>query len=114
MSACEFRVGQKVVVVKLDGHDNVTTDTMETTPNLRTSEIYTVRWVGESAFWHRGREVVLPAIRIQERVRTFSHGQWFDWPMAARRFRPLEDDHYDISIFQQMCVDAAKSVPATE
>ena len=72
----------------------------ETTPKLSRDEIYTIRWIGQSAFLNTG---FLPGVRIEERTRTFTVNQFDDWPFFAHIFRPIKSD--PVEIFRKIARD---------
>lgn len=98
----EFYVGQRIVRVKRTCGSSPD----ETTPRLEIGEICIVRWIGMSRFFGVVGEI--PAIRIVERVRTFSHGFYRDWPLTAEDFRPLEPRA--MSIFRAIAADPSRKL----
>lgn len=95
MSGCDFRIGQKVVCVDAEPRPGM--EWVYDDPPV-VGKIYTISEI------------------IQQRGETcfvFSDYQRasINWRgYRAARFRPLDEDRYDISIFQEMCVRAPKKL----
>lgn len=105
MSGCDFRIGQKVVCVDgacvpgcaWNGSDIPVEGAVYTVDGIITTAI-TEQDTVELVL----REIKQSSLSENKGRRIYGYG--------ARRFRPLDEDRYDISIFQEMCVRASKKL----
>lgn len=106
-----FKVGQKVVCVN--------TDMLPNRPDwakwhdldgLTKDQVYTVREImpGYQNCWNDGP---LDCIRVEE-IRRSSRKSGHEVPFACFRFRPLEEQKTDISIFTAMLTPKKKTARA--
>lgn len=100
----EFFVGQKVVyigtnLIRLRPPE-------ETSAGLVRNAVYTVRWVGETAFRCIDGITTHPALRLVEYTRLFSGRSaiYNDYPTYALAFRPLAPK--STAIFRKIAADA--------
>lgn len=112
----EFHVGQKVAFVGSDFKPSTPNRHNEVTPKIEKGAVCIIRWIGQAPF-DDGRNGVMHtlAVRIAERVRTFSgpSAVWVDHPYPAECFRPLVEQSQAISLFRKIAADATKARKVT-
>lgn len=108
MSACEFRIGQRVVCVGAKPLPGCVWGGSDPPAEGATYTITGIVLPPRRSANANGYDLVLKELARGPRGRAQGFMGYGDF-----RFRSLDDDRYDISIFHQMCVDAGKRVPAT-
>ncbi len=106
---CNFRVGQKVVLVDDSTRGEGLPAKVFGFAVPRRGEVYTVRFVGTVGF---GRKSVLLLEEINNHHAAMMLGLVIEPALAADRFRPVVERKTDIEIFRRMLNTTPETVGA--